>query len=28
METGGVVLKGTSEELIDNDHIKEAYLGV
>ncbi len=28
METGSVVLKGTSEELIANDHIKEAYLGV
>jgi branched-chain amino acid transport system ATP-binding protein len=28
METGSVVLQGTSEELIDNEHIKEAYLGV
>ena len=28
IETGRVVLKGTSAALIDNDHVKEAYLGV
>ncbi len=28
METGTVVLQGASEAMLDNDHIKEAYLGV
>jgi branched-chain amino acid transport system ATP-binding protein len=28
IETGRIVLKGNSRELIDNDHVKEAYLGV
>ena len=28
IETGCIALSGKSEDLIDNDHIKEAYLGV
>jgi len=28
IETGRIVLKGNSAELIDNEHVKEAYLGV
>ncbi len=28
LETGDIALSGKSEDLIDNDHIKEAYLGV
>lgn len=28
METGSIVLEGKSEDLIRNDHIKKAYLGV
>jgi branched-chain amino acid transport system ATP-binding protein len=28
LENGRVVLKGTGRELMHNDHVKEAYLGV
>lgn len=28
IEMGRIILDGNSEEMIDNDHIKEAYLGV
>jgi branched-chain amino acid transport system ATP-binding protein len=28
METGRVVLAGTGEELLNNDHIKKAFLGM
>ena len=28
IETGNVMLKGTAEELLDNDEVKELYLGI
>ena len=27
METGSIVLSGKGSELIDNDHVRQAYLG-
>ena len=28
LENGRVVIEGTGEELMNNDHVKEAYLGI
>jgi branched-chain amino acid transport system ATP-binding protein len=28
IETGSIVMEGTSEDLIMNDHVKDAYLGI
>ena len=28
IETGNVMLEGTAEELLDNDEVKELYLGI
>jgi branched-chain amino acid transport system ATP-binding protein len=28
METGRIVLKGTGRELLNNEHVKKAYLGI
>jgi len=28
LENGRIVLRGTGEELLNNEHVKEAYLGI
>jgi branched-chain amino acid transport system ATP-binding protein len=28
METGRIVLKGTGKELLNNEHVRRAYMGI